>query len=250
MTPPEHILITGATSGLGRAMALQQAARGAHVHAAGRRAERLADLKRDIEAAGGTITPHTLDITNAAAVAKLCETLETLDGLVLNAGITSAEPFGEADAQIDRAIVDTNIAANLVLIRACLPALMATQGRIQIIASLGGLVPVPYQATYAGSKAFMVNFGLSLREELKPQGVRVSVFAPGGIATEMTDIAAMDHLRKKLAPVETVASQALRAYAKMPALCVPGGENKLVAALGKVLPRGFLAAQAAKLYRP
>lgn len=246
----DHILITGATSGLGREMALQLASlHGAHIHALGRRGERLEELRADIETLGGQMTPHALDITDAAAMAQLLAGLETLDGLILNAGITSAKAFIEADATTDRAILDTNVAANLSLIRLALPALTRAKGRIQIIASLGGLVPLPYQATYAGSKAFMVNFGLSLREELKSEGVKVSIFAPGGIATEMTDIAAMDNVRNKLAPVETVAAQAFKAYVKMPALCVPGAENKLVAGLSKFLPRSFLATQAGKLYR-
>jgi len=95
----------------------------------------------------------------------------------------------------------------------------------------------------------MINFGLSLREELKHEKVQVSVFAPGGIKTEMTDIPAMKALEKDLAPVTDVAAAAIKAYDKMPALSVPGTKNKLIAGLSKMAPRGYVAAQAEKIYR-
>ncbi len=95
----------------------------------------------------------------------------------------------------------------------------------------------------------MVNFGLSLREELKHENIQVSVFAPGGIKTEMTDIPAMKALEKDLAPVTEVAAAALKAYDKMPALTVPGAQNKLISGLSKFAPRGLLARQAEKIYR-
>jgi len=118
-----------------------------------------------------------------------------------------------------------------------------------IVASLGGLTPLPYQAVYAGTKAFMVNFGLSLREELKADGVSVSVFAPGGIKTEMTDIPEMVHLEKDLAPVSDVAQAAVKSYTTMPALCVPGVQNKIITLAARLMPRSFMAKQGAKIYR-
>jgi len=121
--------------------------------------------------------------------------------------------------------------------------------RILIIASLGGLTPLPYQAVYAGTKAFMINFGLSLREELKHENIQVGVFAPGGIKTEMTDIPAMKALEKDLAPVADIARAALKAYDTLPALTVPGAQNKLIAGLSKLAPRSLLAKQAERIYR-
>lgn len=244
MTHTPTILVTGATSGLGRETVLQLSARGAQVHATGRRTERLAELELQ-----GMITGHALDLTSPEAIAAFCETLGPLDGLILNAGVTFADDFSKGDYATDAALVQTNVLANLQIIRLCLPRLTESQGRILLVASLGGLTPVPYQAVYAGSKAFIVNFGISLREELATTGVRVGVFAPGGIATEMTDIPAMSHLKKNLAPVEDIAAAAIKAYDDMPAVSVPGAENKLVAVAGKLLPRGFMAKQARKIYR-
>lgn len=244
MTQPSKILVTGASSGLGREMAQQLARRGDIVLATGRREARLKDLKSE-----GSISAHVLDLTDTKAVQAFCESLTTLDGLILNAGITFADDFETGNYARDAALVQTNVLANLQLIRLCLPALKASKGRILIIASLAGLTPVPYQSVYAGTKAFMVNFGQSLREELAASNVKVSVFAPGGIKTEMTDIPAMAHLEKSLTPVATVATSALKTYDTMPSLYVPGFQNKLVAMLGKILPRNFLARQARKIYR-
>ena len=239
-----HILVTGATSGLGREMSLQLAARGEQIIASGRRKERLAKLETQLG-----ITGHQLDLASSADINALCETLPPLSGVILNAGVTFTDPFLSGDFDTDAALIQTNVLANVQLIRRLLPTLKQNQGRILIIASLGGLTPLPYQSVYAGSKAFMINFGLSLREELKHENVKVGVFAPGGIKTEMTDIPSMKALEKDLAPVADVAAAALKAYDKMPALTVPGAQNKLIAGLSKIAPRSLLAAQTEKIYR-
>ncbi len=244
MTTAPKILITGATSGLGREMALQLAARGDKILATGRRTERLSELETHARISG-----LTLDVTSDADIASFCEKAGPLSGVILNAGITFADPFSSGDFETDAKLIQTNVLANLQLIRSLLPTLKDTQGRILIIASLGGLTPLPYQAVYAGTKAFMINFGLSLREELKHENIQVGVFAPGGIKTEMTDIPAMKALEKDLAPVADVARAAIKAYDTMPARSVPGAQNKLIAGLSKLAPRSLLARQAEKIYR-
>ena len=250
MIQPPNILITGATSGLGREIALQLAARGEHVLASGRRAERLAELETQ-----SNISGLKLDLSSSENIASACNNMAPLSGVILNAGITFVDNFSAGDFEIDSALIQTNVTANVQLIRELLPNLKQSlnlkqkKGRILIIASLGGMSPLPYQSVYAGTKAFMINFGLSLREEIKRDGVKVCVFAPGGIKTEMTDIPAMKGLEKELAPVEAVAAAAIKAYDKMPALSVPGTKNKLVAAVSKIAPRRFMASQAEKIYR-
>jgi len=244
MSKESKILITGATSGLGQEMALQLAARGSSVLASGRRADRLTKLGSQIGIEG-----LKLDLSSPEHIASACANMAPLSGIILNAGITFADEFLSGDFETDSAIIQTNVSANVQLIRGLLPNLKENQGRILIIASLGGLTPLPYQAVYAGTKAFMINFGLSLREELKHENIKVSVFAPGGIKTAMTDIPAMKALKKDLAPVESVAAAAIKAYDKMPALSVPGMQNKLIAGVSKLAPRSFIAAQAEKIYR-
>ena len=249
-----RILVTGATSGLGWAMAQQLAINeGVHVLAVGRRAERLEQLANSITSAGGQVDTYCLDLNDRNAVAVLCTQLKSsgLDDLVLNAGITSATPFVEGSFALDQSIIETNLTANLQLIRELIEPLEQdkTGGRILLIASLGGLVPLPYQAVYAGSKAFIVNFGLSLREELKSHGICVLVFAPGGIATEMTAIDAMARLQNQLADPDRVAKDAIAMFIKRRSLVVPGWQNKLVALIARLLPRQVMASVAEKIYR-
>ncbi len=236
--------MTGATSGLGREIALQLAARGESVIASGRRENRLAQLK-----AQENIQTLKLDLTVSDEITRVCASIPPLSGIILNAGITVSDPFISGDIETDSALIQTNVVANLHLIRGLLPKLKTPSGRIFIIASLGGLTPVPYQSVYAGTKAFMINFALSLREELKHENIDVSVFAPGGIRTEMTDIPSMKSLENQLAPAADIAKAAIAAYDKMPAMSVPGFQNKIVAAFSKILPRSFMASQAERIYR-
>jgi len=249
-----RILVTGATSGIGAVMAHSLAVeQGAEGIAVGRREDRLSELEAQITAAGGRAQTHALSLTDVAAVNELCAQLSAsgIDDLILNAGVTSVAPFDEGSFEADEAIVATNVTANLQLIRNLLPALTADKvgGRVMLIASLGGMIPMPYQAVYAGSKAFLVNFGLSLREELKPAGLCVLTFAPGGIATEMTNIDALENLQSALAPVDEVAAAAIKAFVSRRSLTIPGVGNKLVAMLSRLLPRPLLAVGAERLYR-
>jgi len=253
-----RILITGATSGLGATMAVSLAVEhGAHVIAIGRREDQLLELTRQISSAttagGSSIETHALSLTNADAVDALCAQLagDGVDDLILNAGITSVGPFENGAFDTDQAVVATNVSANLQLIRRLIPVLENdnTGGRIMLIASLGGLVPMPYQAVYAGSKAFLINFAASLREELKPAGICVLTFAPGGIATAMTDIDEMADLKSQLAPVAEVAVDAIAAFINRKPITVPGAGNKLLALLARALPRTWLAAGAERIYR-
>lgn len=244
MLKSSKILITGATSGLGWEMAHQFAARGDAVLATGRRPQRLIELE-EVE---GIVT-RQLDLSSSDTTSEFCQTVGSLSGLILNAGVTYFDKFEAGSLETDATLVQTNVTANLQLIRELLPALKAGSGRILIIASLGGLTPLPYQAVYSGSKAFMVNFGLALREELKADGIKVSVFLPGGIETQMTNLPSMNALKADMAPVTEVAAAALKAFDKMPPLSVPGTKNKFVALLSKLLPRSFMASQTESIYR-
>jgi len=249
-----RILVTGATSGIGWAMAKMLATQqGAHVIATGRRNDRLQLLKAEVAADNGLIETHALNLNDREATRLLCEQLaETgVDDLILNAGVTSVKPFADGSLEFDQDLLETNITANLQLIRELLAPLSNNNvgGRILLVASLAGLVPLPYQSVYAGSKAFLVTFGLSLREELKSHGICVLVFAPGGIATEMTDIDAMANMQNQLASADSVAEDAINMFIKRRSLVVPGWQNKLVALLARLLPRALLASIIARVYR-
>ena len=238
----QRILLTGASSGLGRAACVQLAQAGATVLACARREDRLLDLAE----AHPTVEPHVLDVSDLDAVAAFCAALGPVDGAILNAGITEAGPFSDSSAARDAQLIATNVSANVALARGLRGALSG--GRLVFVGSLGGMVPLPYQAVYSGSKAFLHHFALALREEWAGD-VSVGVFAPGGIRTEMTEVDALAKLDAHLADADAVAGALLDFYGSTRALSVPGGANKLTAAAARVLPRGLVGRVVERLYR-
>jgi short-subunit dehydrogenase len=246
----QNILVTGASSGLGREIARALAGEGMRLCATGRRTARLDALRSEL---GEGLTPCQIDMGEPAQMDEFMASLPQREftGLILNAGVTFADEFMSGSDENDAALFDINVTANLRLMRAQIALWQKTGqgGRILIIASLGGIVPLPYQAVYSGSKAFLVNFGLALREELSGTGIEVIIFAPGGIKTEMTDVEAMAGLQKHLASPEKIGRAAIAAYYGRKALVIPGFENKLAAMLYRVLPRSLVLRQTAKIYR-
>ena len=237
-----RVLITGASAGLGRALAQRLAAGGATVLATARREERLLELAK----AHPSVEPHALDVTDAGAVAAFCARVGRLDAAVFNAAVNHIGPFDDAGMADDEALIATNITANLRLARALKPALSG--GRLVLVGSMGGFIPLPQQAVYSGTKAFVHNWGLALREEWRGD-ISVGVFAPGGIRTEMTDVPALAHVETHLAPVEDVAVDLARFTASDRALFVPGASNRAAARILRLVSPATRARLAARVYK-
>ncbi len=238
----QRILVTGASSGLGRAACERLAQDGATVLACARREERLLELSKRWP----TIEPHVLDVSDAAAVDTFCAALGPLDAAILNAGVTEVGPFTNGTAERDAQLIATNATANTHLARGLRRPLQG--GRLIFVGSMAGMVPLPYQAVYSGTKAFLHHFALALREEWAGE-VSVGVFAPGGIRTEMTDVAALKTLDSHLADVGEVADALLAFTASTRALSVPGGANRAAATLSRVVPRSWAAKLMERVYR-
>ncbi len=122
-----------------------------------------------------------------------------------------------------------------------------------LVSSMTSFSPMPYQAVYAGTKAFVTNFGLSLREELRGTGISVTVFCPGGIATEMLD---KSGLSRQFSPTDfgvmdatTCAKYAIDAYLSGQDLAVPGIGNWVGSVAQRLMPRGILLRAVERLYR-
>jgi short-subunit dehydrogenase len=226
----QRILVTGASSGLGRALSVRLADGGAKVVATARRRAPLDELA---ERHPG-IETRILDLMDAAGLANLCHTIGPLTGAVLNAGVTHVGPFNAGSDADDAAMVETNVMANVRLARALYTPLV--DGRLVIVGSMAGQVALPYQAVYSGTKAFLQNFSLALREEWRDQ-VSVGLFTPGGIKTEMTDIEALSKLQNMLAGADDVADELMAFYLSDRALRIPGFVNRLSATATRLLPR-------------
>ncbi|MFC8516441.1 SDR family NAD(P)-dependent oxidoreductase [Streptomyces sp. NPDC057257] len=182
---PSTWLITGATSGFGRLVAERALADGAHVIAVGRSRDRLADLSD--RAPRGQVTPVALDITAPDAQDVLAAAVQAaggLDVLVNNAGYGLFGAVEQIDADEARAVFDTNVLANLTVLRATLPALRAARGRVVQTSSLVGQSAWASSGLYAASKGAVELFSEALAHELAPTGVKVTVIEPGTFATD------------------------------------------------------------------
>jgi short-subunit dehydrogenase len=183
--PPGSIVITGASSGLGAALALRWAAPGRHLALAARNATRLADVVAACRARGAAVTVEALDVAEAEATAAFLARVEAaapIGTLVANAGTSWGD---RADGTMERAEeTRRQIAVNALgvvnTIAPLLPALRARRrGRIAVIASLAAHQGSPYAAGYSASKAAALRYAEALRARLAPEGIRVSVVQPG-----------------------------------------------------------------------
>ena len=181
------VLVTGASSGIGRASALALAAAGFRVRA-GVRDE--ADAK-SLEAEGAaTLSPVMLDVTRSEDIERVTRELAGdggLHGLVNNAGIYLGGPLELMEPGEIRATFEVNVVGLLLLTRACLPMLRESGGRIVNISSISGLVAMPGASVYAASKHAVEAATNSLRNELSPFGIRVVAVEPGAIDTPIWD---------------------------------------------------------------
>jgi 3-oxoacyl-[acyl-carrier protein] reductase len=183
-------LVTGASRGIGKAIAVRLAARGAKVACVATRAERCAETVAQCEAAGGSAAAYGVDVADTAAVAELVgavhKELGGLDVLVNNAGITRDQLLLRMSEEDFDAVVATNLKGTWNFIRAAARPLMKSGGRVINIASVVGLIGNPGQANYAASKAGILGLTRSVAKELASRGVCVNAVLPGFIATDMT----------------------------------------------------------------
>jgi uncharacterized protein len=179
---------------------------------------------------------------------RLCAAVDALgvpvDHLINNAGFGDSGPFREIEPRVASEIVRVNVEAVTSLSRHFVPAMLASgRGGIINVASTAGHQPVPYMATYAASKAFVLSFSLALAAELRGSGVRVMALCPGPVPTGFQQRAGIDRARlfrlAVLSSAETV-ERALVAYAKGKELFVPGRINRAQTLAAKLLPRPLL----------
>ena len=183
-------LVTGASRGIGKAIAVKLASRGARVVAAAR-GDNARATAEEIAAAGGTADAIALDVTEAgaaeAAIAATAGKYGRIDVLVNNAGITKDQLMLRMKRDDWDAVLGTNLTAAFALTQAALkPMLKQRAGRIICISSVVGQSGNAGQANYAASKAGLIGFAKSVAQEVASRGITVNVVAPGLIDTDMT----------------------------------------------------------------
>jgi 3-oxoacyl-[acyl-carrier protein] reductase len=195
-------LVTGASRGLGKAIAVALAQSGATIAAVARSEEALKETLETIRAAGGTAEPFAGDVSDGAAmdaiVEKIAARFEHIDILVNNAGVTRDGLLARMTSEAWDAVIDTNLKGAFNLTRT-VGRLMVRQrsGRIVNISSVIGLMGNAGQANYAASKAGLIGFSKSVAREFASRGITCNVVCPGFIETDMTKELS-DDLRKKL----------------------------------------------------
>jgi NAD(P)-dependent dehydrogenase (short-subunit alcohol dehydrogenase family) len=180
------ILLTGCSTGIGRATALEAAARGHRVFASARRLDSVADL----EAKG--ITPLALDVTDPASIGEAVrEVLRSdgrIDALVNNAGYGQYGAVEDVSLEEWRAQFEVNVFGALAVLRAVLPAMRAARGGTVVnVSSVAGRVAVPFAGAYSASKHALEAISDALRVELSPWRIRVVLIEPGPIGTRFGD---------------------------------------------------------------
>lgn len=192
MKNAKNILITGASSGLGASLAVAYARKGVTLILTGRNPERLAKTAHKVEQQGAKAVVHVADVTQKDAMAALITQVDhayPLDLVIANAGISAGTGNGEESAEQSRAIFATNLDGVLHTLWPVIPLMKARgRGQIVIMSSLAGFRGLAGAPSYGASKAAVRIYGESLRDELAPFGIEVSVICPGFVKTPMTDV--------------------------------------------------------------
>src|SRR3954452_7644794 len=242
-------LITGASSGIGAALAHVFAQNGHEVVLAARRAPQLAEIAARIRGTGYR-APHILpvDLHRRDSTEFIAQELSArnLDPayLINNAGYGLLGPAAKLDRHDQLAMIDLNCRTLTDLSLRFINSLARHRGGILNVASISGFIPGPGMSVYNASKAYVISFSVGLRRELKPKGIRVTALCPGPVPTEFqarAGILDVHYPRGFDRSAEDVAQQGYRGLMRNRAVVVPGLHNKLVPWLPRFLPRDVLA---------
>ena len=247
-TPNTHVLVTGASSGIGAQIARVVAARGHDVAIVARRRERLDELARELrDAHGVAVAVHECDLgdpeARRALIAELTAGEKAVVGLVNSAGFGTSGSFLALDPERELEQIEVNVAA-LVELTHTLGAAMVERGEGAIlnVASIAAFQPLPALATYSATKAFVQTFSEAFHEELRGTGVSCTVLCPGPVPTEWAEIADAEDAMIGVAQVSVgdVAEAAVRGMRKSKRSVIPGRVPQAIATAGRYLPRTAL----------
>lgn len=239
----KRALITGASSGIGEAFARALARKGYDLVLVARRRDRMEKLAAEVADSNGVSAEIIeADLVLADAVARVEERLRQGDisYLVNSAGFGTRGEFASLPEERELEEIDVNVRALTRLSHAALEAMVpAHHGTIINVASTGAFQPVPYMATYAATKAYVLSFSEALHEEARPHGVTVTCVCPGPVRTEFQQVAGVDDraLRMGWTSPQKVVNMTLRAALRGKAVVVPGGLNQATALGNRFVPR-------------
>lgn len=246
------VWVTGASSGIGEAVARELGRHGARLVLSARRTEKLEALRQEIgEAERHAVVP--LDLADGASIPAAVETALAhtgrIDVMIHNAGISQRALAVDTDLEVDRRLLEVNFFGTVGLTKALLPSMLeAGGGRFVVVTSLVGKIGTPLRSGYAASKHALHGFFDSLRAELWEQGIRVSLVCPGFIKTELPLVALtgdgspqgkMDQAQLAGYPADRCAKKIVRAIERGRDEVMIGGKEKYAVYLKRFLPGLF-----------
>ncbi len=252
-------LITGASSGLGEQFAYALAQRKYDLVLTARRGDRLAAVAGKARKLGaGMVEVIEADLARRDAPSEIFAQIEALrlhiDYLVNNAGFGTSGRFARLPLDREFEEIDLNVSAVVAMTRLFLPAMVArNSGTIINVASTAAFQALPFMATYAASKAFVLSFTVALAGELAGTGVKVSALCPGPVRTEFQAIAKNEHARLPgfaYLEAETVVAQGITAAENGRSMHIAGVINFLTAQSTRIMPRALINFVARQIYRP
>jgi short-subunit dehydrogenase len=258
-TSAKTVLITGASSGIGKALADNFAKDGYHLVLAARGVARMEEQAVTLRLRHGvTVSVIAADLETADGPAQLHAEIKrrgiTLSALVNNAGFGGFGEFKDTALPSELAMMQLNMGAVVALTKLFLPDLLATQGKIMNTASTAAFQPGPYMAVYYATKAFVLSFSEAIAAELDGSGVTVTALCPGPTASGFQDKADMHASAlvkgKKLPTADAVAQAGYQAMQRGQRVFIPGLMNWLMAQSPRFTPRNLVTSVVKAMSRP
>ena len=234
------VLITGASSGIGRDIAINLSKKGYDLILVARDLEKLNEVKSKLHT---NVEVVSMDVSNAENCKELHEKYQNIDILVNNAGFGDCGYFTKTNLDKELKMIDTNIVAYHVLTKLYLQDMkQKNSGKILNVASIAGFMPGPLMATYYSTKAYVVRLSEAIREELRREksNVQISILCPGPVNTNFNKVADVQFALKGLSS-EYVAKYAVDKLFKGKFYIVPGWKIKLARFGAKIAPNNLVA---------
>ena len=236
------VLITGASSGIGRDMARVLSEKGYDLVLIGRNVERLNQIKNELEK-NSSVETISLDLSIKENCIKLHEMVKDVDILINNAGFGVFGKFVDTDLEKELNMLDTNITAVHILTKLYLKDMQEkNKGRILNVASVGGFMPGPLMDAYYASKSYIVKLSEGIRAELKKDksNVKISVLCPGPVDTNFNNTAGVKFNAPSLSS-EYVARYTIEKMLKNKFMILPGISAKFLKVICKIIPNNILS---------
>ncbi|TCS95847.1 SDR family NAD(P)-dependent oxidoreductase [Hazenella coriacea] len=244
------ILITGASSGIGEALAENLGKEGHRLILVARRETELQRVANQVRQMGGSAEIFVADLTQETDLLRLEKYIQShpIDLLINNAGLGLYGTVTQTDSHMEQKLLQLNIEALVRLTRAILPQLQQRDGGgILFVSSILSFMPTPYMTAYGASKSFVLSYGTSLATELRNTNITISVLCPGSTQSEFATRAGFNQQRTMSA--EKVARIALQQFKKGKTIIIPGLQNQITSYLPRFFSPLQLAHIVARLFR-